>query len=297
MDMTLNIGFAGFGLIAASLALSFKDIASDKVSQIYAYDINQSHIDTALERNMIDAGASDPQILSSCDIIFLATPVRAMASVMQRIAPFLKADTIITDVGSVKEYVIETVTPYIPKTCHFIPGHPVAGKETSGPEKGINGLFKNRTYVLTPLSESHTHALDILKDLIETLGACPVVMDAKTHDQTLAFTSHMPHVIAFSSMIQSEALSNILNTDIAQFNGGSYEDMTRVATADLDMWRDVFLTNADNIRLVLKNLMDEIDNCLGYFDDTHKEKLEDFIQKAQHLKKMQNEKKKSKGAS
>ena len=286
----MNIGIIGFGLIGASLAHAWKKNNPDTV--IFAGDINDAHLRVARDRNLADHTTQDVRKLAQeCEIIFLCVPPRTMGTIAREIGPRLRKGAIVSDVGSVKDYVIKEIGPHIPDHAHFIPGHPVAGKETSGPQDGFAELFKGRSYVLTPLENTPREKIDTLAELIALTGANIVEMDAKTHDTALGFTSHMPHVLAFSAMIQSENLSQDLGLDISQFNGGSYEDMTRVATADMAMWRDVFLTNSDNIKTVVHNVIEQMEGLLTLMDEKDLSGLEQTIDKARALKQDQNDKK------
>lgn len=279
----MKIGIIGIGLIGSSLAQAF--LQSDSEADILVCDHNIEHLETA--RDMGLGNAFTPHSADAareCDVIFICVPVRSMGKLVSEMAPSLTPGTIITDVGSVKSTVIRDVEPHIPDDCFFVPGHPVAGLEASGPEKGIATLFENRSYVFTPCSRTTPESLEKVRTLIEKTGAKTLDLDAEQHDRILGFTSHMPHIIAFAAMLESHKMSDDMGLDISIFNGGSYEDMTRVSTADLTMWRDIFLTNSENIRYVVKNTMAQVDKFLSFMEDRNIEDLSELIDRARHYK-------------
>lgn len=287
----LKIGIIGIGLIGSSLAQALKKVDQDR--QIVICDQSVDHLEIARD---MDLGTAYTTRLSDigqkCDLIFLCIPVRSMGDVVKDLAPYLKPGAIITDVGSVKSYVIRTVEHHIPADCHFIPGHPVAGLETSGPDKGYAELFENRSYVLTPSAKTDKIAIKTVRDVLSPIGVHISELDPESHDKILGFTSHFPHIIAFSAMLESEKISQTLDIDVSEFNGGSYEDMTRVATADMAMWRDIFLTNSDNLENVLQDIKARMDFFIELAKNKDVKELEDLVEKARELKIMQNAKKK-----
>ena len=286
-----TIGIIGIGLIGSSIAQGLK--LADPGLEFVICDKDERALKTAREISIEANFTSNPvEVAQHCDIIFICTPVRTIDSVAKSLSADLKAGTIITDVGSVKSYVVKMAAPHIPANCHFIPGHPVAGLESAGPENGFPGLFENRNWILTPPEEIDKAAIKKLRGLLEKLNVKNVIeMDPESHDRILGFTSHMPHVIAFAAMMESSEISQDLDIDISRFNGGSYEDMTRVATADTIMWRDIFLTNGDNIKKVVRDFITQME---GYLDLMEKDKIDMLAQKienARQLKQDQNDKK------
>jgi cyclohexadieny/prephenate dehydrogenase len=195
--------------------------------------------------------------VEGADLIVLAVPVGAMESVARDIAPTLKPGAVVTDVGSVKQAVIEAVAPHIPKGVHFIPGHPLAGTEHSGPRSGFAGLFRNKWCVLVP-GESDRHEVDRLADLWRGMGAFVDEMEADHHDLVLAVTSHTPHLIAYTMVGVADDLSRVTDSEVIKFSAAGFRDFTRIAASDPTMWRDVFLTNKDATLEILGRFTEEL---------------------------------------
>src|SRR4029077_11754290 len=181
----------------------------------------------------------------------LATPVGAFGALARTIAPHLKPGTIVSDVGSVKGSVIADVSPNIPKGVYFVPAHPIAGTERSGPEAGFAELFDGRWCILTPLKGTNPRALKTMRAFWEKLGSNVDVMDAKHHDLVLAVTSHVPHLIAYNIVGTADDLSAVTQNEVIQYSAGGFRDFTRIAASDPTMWRDVFLNNKDAVLEVL----------------------------------------------
>jgi cyclohexadieny/prephenate dehydrogenase len=281
---SMKIGIIGFGLMGASLALALRE-AEPALTFVIA-DRDPGHREVA-RRLFPDAVIDDdlPGIAGLSDILFLATPVRTMGAIVQQIGPFLKPDMILTDLGSVKEQVIRDVAPHVPGDCHFIPGHPVAGRERSGPNDADPLIFKDRNWVLTPDQNCNSEALDRLTKLLERLPIAHVLrLDAPSHDRVLAFNSHLPHIIAFAAMLESAKIGEDLGVDMRNFSGGSYDDMTRVAAADPVMWRDIFLTNGERLEEMIRALIGRMENILDAMHAGDETNLTALIAKARELK-------------
>jgi cyclohexadieny/prephenate dehydrogenase len=177
------------------------------------------------------------------DLVILCVPVRACGPVAAEIAGNLKSGAILTDVGSVKGSVLADVAPHVPTGVHFIPGHPIAGTEHSGPEAGFAELFDGRWCVLTPPADADSAAVARLKAYWEALGSNVEIMPADHHDMVLAITSHVPHLIAFNIVNTADHLERVTESEVIKFSAGGFRDFTRIAASDPTMWRDVFLTN------------------------------------------------------
>jgi cyclohexadieny/prephenate dehydrogenase len=177
------------------------------------------------------------------DLVILCVPVRACGPVATEIAGNLKSGAILTDVGSVKGSVLADVAPHVPTGVHFIPGHPIAGTEHSGPEAGFAELFDGRWCVLTPPADADSAAVARLKAYWEALGSNVEIRPADHHDMVLAITSHVPHLIAFNIVNTAAHLERVTESEVIKFSAGGFRDFTRIAASDPTMWRDVFLTN------------------------------------------------------
>ncbi|RUA06427.1 MAG: prephenate dehydrogenase/arogenate dehydrogenase family protein [Gammaproteobacteria bacterium] len=238
-----KICIIGVGLIGGSFALGLKK--AGKVHNIVGYSRNENNLKMAVELGVIDSYSIDiGQALSGVDMVLIATPVNSFQSVLEMIKPHIDENVIISDVGSTKGSVIamaKTVFGIMPS--RFIPAHPIAGKEKSGVEAADATLFKGKRVILTPTKNADTQAIMIVSDLWESMGARVEVLDDKTHDDLLAMTSHLPHMLAFSLM------DYLINSDASALNyaAGGFKDFSRIASSDASMWRDICINNADEI--------------------------------------------------
>ena len=192
------------------------------------------------------------------DLIIISTPIGVMGDVAKEIAPALKKGATLTDVGSVKEDVISLIEPHLPSSVHFIPGHPVAGTERSGPESGFAELFYDRWCLLTPIPNTDQFALSKLIEMWEKLGARVDTMDAKHHDLVLAVTSHSPHLIAYTMVGVADDLRRVTNSEVVNYSAAGFRDFTRIAASDPTMWRDIFLHNKEATLEILGRFTEEL---------------------------------------
>jgi cyclohexadieny/prephenate dehydrogenase len=190
--------------------------------------------------------------------VVLAVPVGAMGAIATEIAPHLKPGAVVTDVGSVKQAVVDAVAPHLPEGVHFIPGHPLAGTEYSGPRSGFATLFQNRWWLLTPLPETDAKALAGLKDFLVSLGANVDEMDVARHDLVLAVVSHTPHLIAYTMVGVADHMRRVSAQEVIKYSASGFRDFTRIAASDPTMWRDVFLTNKDAVLDILGRFHEEL---------------------------------------
>ncbi len=192
------------------------------------------------------------------DLVILCTPVGPCGPVMAEIAPELRPGAIVSDVGSVKGAVIEAVAPHIPAGVHFVPAHPIAGTEQSGPESGFAELFQDRWCILTPMPETEPEAVARLAAFWEAMGARIDRMEATHHDLVLAVTSHVPHAIAYTMVGVAEHLRRVTEKEVIQFSAAGFRDFTRIAASDPEMWRDVFLNNREATLDILGRFAEEL---------------------------------------
>ena len=234
----------GLGLIGGSLAKALR--SNRQFGQIIGYDRDPAETSAGIELGVIDIAAESlADAVSEADLVVLAVPVKAMETVLVDIAPFIAEDTLITDVGSTKANVVaaaKRVFKTIP--TGFVPGHPIAGSEKSGVAAADEGLFDKHKVILTPLAESSSEAVNVFADLWESTGAEVLVMDVEKHDEVLAATSHLPHMLAFS-LVDTLAQEQDHNTDIFRYAAGGFRDFTRIAGSDPTMWHDICLANKD----------------------------------------------------
>jgi len=190
--------------------------------------------------------------------VILCSPVGSYKELAAAIAPYLKQGAILSDVGSVKSAVIRDVAPALPKGVHFLPAHPIAGTEQSGPDAGFASLFDHRWCIITPLPGADAGALSKLKQFWEACGSQVEVMDAAHHDLVLAMTSHVPHLIAYNIVGTAHDLEKVAEGEVIKFSAGGFRDFTRIAASDPVMWRDVFLNNRDAVLEVLGRFNEDL---------------------------------------
>jgi cyclohexadieny/prephenate dehydrogenase len=252
-----RIAIIGLGLIGSSLARAIK--AADPSCEIIGFD-GDAEVRTRAAAlnlaNVITTTAADA--VQGADLVMLCTPVRSFAELAQDIMAALMPGAVISDVGSVKAYVLETLQAHLPPTVHIIPAHPVAGTEKSGPDAGFATLFKNRWCILTPPENTDATALEKTTQFWQALGANVESMEAKHHDLVLAVTSHIPHLIAYTIVGTASDLEGVTKSEVIKYSAGGFRDFTRIAASDPTMWRDVFLTNKDAVLEVLQRLSEDI---------------------------------------
>jgi cyclohexadieny/prephenate dehydrogenase len=252
-----RVALIGIGLIGSSLARVLR--RDDLAGEIVACARQAATRAKALELGIADRATADAaEAVRDADLVVLATPLSAYAAIGVQIAPSLRPGTIVTDVGSVKQAVIRDLAPSLPASVHFIPGHPVAGTEYSGPESGFAELFRDRWCILTPLAGTDPAALARLTALWEQAGMRVVTMDPEHHDKVLAMTSHLPHVIAYTIVGTATDLEDSLKSEVIKFSAGGFRDFTRIAGSDPVMWRDIFLNNREAVLEMLQRFSEDL---------------------------------------
>ena len=251
-----QVTFIGIGLINGSLARDIRRLGL--AGHLVAYAPDRAMLDEACSLGLVDRGTTDPvAAVHGADLVVLGVPVGACAEVARAIAPGLSSEAIVTDVGSVKAMVIDSVTPFLDMS-RFVPGHPVAGTEKSGPSAAIEGLFANRWCILTPVGQTDEMATARVADLWRAVGSRIELMDAAHHDQVLAVTSHLPHLLAFNIVNTADDLEGVLKGEVLKYAAGGFTDFTRIAAADPAMWRDVFLHNKPAILEVVGRYIEDL---------------------------------------
>ncbi|WP_108816289.1 prephenate/arogenate dehydrogenase family protein [Loktanella sp. Alg231-35] len=252
-----RVALIGLGLIASSMchAMRRKGLAGEIVG--YARSAETREI--AREIGLCDTiSESASEAAKDADLVVLCVPVGAMAAVAAEIGPVLKPGATVSDVGSVKRTVIESVGPHIPEGVHFVPAHPLAGTEHSGPRSGFAELFDGRYTILVPAEGSETAAIDRLADLWRGMGALIEQMDAEHHDLVLAVTSHTPHLIAYTMVGVADDLRRVTDSEVIKYSAAGFRDFTRIAASDPVMWRDVFLNNKEATLEILGRFTEEL---------------------------------------
>ena len=252
-----HIALIGLGLIASSISHAVR--RAGYTGTITGSARSQHTRNTALSLGLCDhVHATAAEAVKGADLVILCLPVGVMAQIADEIAPHLAPGATVTDVGSVKSQVIADVAPHIPEGVHFIPGHPLAGTEQSGPESGFAELFDNRWCLFTPLEGTDPDALDRLLAFWQALGSKTDVMEPDHHDLVLAVTSHAPHLIAYTMVGVADDLRRVTEQEVVNYSAAGFRDFTRIAASDPTMWRDVFLNNKAATLEILGRFTEEL---------------------------------------
>ena len=252
-----RVALIGLGLIASSMFWAMK--RGGLAGEVTGYARSQATRDTARRIGLCDRVCDTAaEAVAGADLVVLCVPVGAMGAVAAEIAPHLKPGATVSDVGSVKRAVIDAVGPHLPDSVHFIPAHPLAGTEHSGPESGFATLFDNRWCILVPVAGTDPAALETLSRLWRGMGANVDTMEADHHDLVLAVTSHAPHLIAYTMVGVADDLRRVTDSEVIKYSAAGFRDFTRIAASDPTMWRDVFLTNKDATLEILGRFTEEL---------------------------------------
>jgi cyclohexadieny/prephenate dehydrogenase len=251
-----RVALIGLGLIASSMAHAMR--AGGLAGEIVGYARSAETRATAKALFCDRVTETAAEAVAGADLVVLAVPVGAMEGLARDIAAHLAPGATVTDVGSVKQAVIAAVAPHMPAGVHFIPGHPLAGTEHSGPTSGFASLFQNRWWLLTPPDDADAAAVARLRSLLEAMGANVDTMDAPHHDLVLAVTSHTPHLIAYTMVGVADDLRRVTDSEVIRYSAAGFRDFTRIAASDPTMWRDVFLTNKEATLDILGRFTEEL---------------------------------------
>ena len=252
-----KIALIGFGLIGGSIAraarqqgLAGEIVATARSAKTRARVSELGIVDAVLETNV--------EAVKDADLVILCIPVGACGPVAAEIGPHLKPGAIVSDVGSVKGAVARDMAPHLPDGVHFVPAHPVAGTEHSGPDSGFPELFINRWCILTPPEGTDPKAVEKLAAFWTAVGAKVEIMTPDHHDLVLAITSHLPHLIAYTIVGTADELAQVTSSEVIKFSAGGFRDFTRIAASDPTMWRDVFLANKDAVLEMLGTFNEDL---------------------------------------
>ena len=268
----------GVGLIGGSLARALKK--ANAVGEVIGTGRDAAHLEKAKELGVIDHFETDiSAAVKGCDMVVVAVPLGAMQSVFEKLASAITDDMVITDVGSAKESVVKAAQAafnVIPE--NFVPGHPIAGTEKSGVEASFSELYKKRRIIITPLETSSSYAVSKVRSMWKACGAEVVETTIKHHDEVLAATSHLPHMLAFS-LVDTLAKMDSKN-EIFDFAAGGFRDFTRIASSDPDMWRDICLANGDALVGMIKKFSDDLELLSKAIEQNDKTYLEETFSSA-----------------
>ena len=252
-----RIALIGFGLIGGSIAraarlrgLAGEIVTTARSAKTRARVAELGIVDAVLESNA--------EAVKDADLVILCIPVGACGAVAREISAHLKPGAIVSDVGSVKGAVVREMAPHLPAGVHFVPAHPVAGTEHSGPDSGFAELFINRWCILTPPEGVDAHATEKMRAFWTAIGARVEIMTPDHHDLVLAITSHLPHLIAYTIVGTADELAKVTSSEVIKFSAGGFRDFTRIAASDPTMWRDVFLANKDAVLEMLGTFNEDL---------------------------------------
>lgn len=252
-----KIAIIGIGLIGASIALAARH--NDLAAEISSFDADEAARNEARQLGLpVDMQDTIEEAVSGAQLVILAIPVGAMAKVAAEITPFLTPGTVVTDTGSTKRSVIRDVVPNLPEDCIFIPGHPLAGTEFSGPASGFPNLFKQRYWLLIDEGSAPSESKDTLEKFCSQMGAMVEWMDSDYHDRVLAITSHLPHLIAYTIVGTAVDLESDIKNDVIRYSASGFRDFTRIASSDPTMWRDIFLSNDEAVLEMLQRFSEDL---------------------------------------
>lgn len=252
-----RVALIGLGLIGSSLCHVMRDRHLANV--IVGHARSTATRAKAMEMRLVDSVfETAAEAARDADLVILCSPIGTYGSLAAEIAPLLKTGAILTDVGSVKGAVVRDVLPHVPRGVHFIPGHPIAGTEKSGPESGFAELFTNRWCILTPLPDCHPDALTTLEAFWRACGSNVERMTSEHHDLVLAITSHLPHLIAYNIVSTAADLEEVTSSEVIKYSAGGFRDFTRIAASDPTMWRDIFLNNKEAVLEMLGRFSEDL---------------------------------------
>ena len=274
----------GCGLIGSSLARAIKknNLAEKIVSSNRSDAVNKK----VIELKIVDDSSSDTKKMADgSDLVVIATPLSSYEDVISKIKNSLKNGVILTDVGSVKENIINLIEKNIPKNISWIPSHPIAGTEESGPEAGFSGLFQNRWCILTPSKKAKEKDINLLQTFWEKVGSKVDIMQAKQHDYILSITSHMPHLIAYNIVNTSLNIQDEKESTIVKYSAGGLRDFTRIAASNPIMWRDVFIQNKKNTSKMIDKFIENLEDLKKAIENEDGKKLEQIFTKTKKIRK------------
>jgi cyclohexadieny/prephenate dehydrogenase len=280
-----RVAVIGLGLIGSSLT---RAIAAEGLSdEVVGFDASPEV--RRLAAALPDFGAtiadSLDSVLDGADFVIMAVPVGAMEGLAALVAPQMKAGAILSDVGSVKGRIIEAVVPLLPEGVYFVPGHPVAGTEFSGPEAGFASLFAGRWCIITPVEGTPSEVVARVVQFWERLGSSVEEMSAEHHDIVLAITSHIPHLIAYNIVGTAADLEEVTSSEVIKYSAGGFRDFTRIAASDPVMWRDVFMNNKEAVLEMLGRFTEDLTQLQRHIRRGDEQALEDLFTRTRAIRR------------
>ena len=279
-----TISIIGCGLIGSSILRGVNK--NNLASEVRVFDFSKDVGAFLKKENLCSNIYNDiRQCVANSDLIIIATPLSSYKEIILSIKDHLKENVILTDTGSVKKEVIKIIHNMNLKNVHWIPSHPIAGTEESGPKAGFEEMFQDRWCIISPPENSDQKIIDALKKFWETLGSKVRIMSASEHDQILSITSHLPHAIAYNIVRTVMNVEDKLKQEVIQYSAGGLRDFTRIAASNPLMWRDIFLDNSENIVKELDNFLGKIEELKKAIQDKNGDKLYQIFNTTKELRK------------
>ena len=279
-----TISIIGCGLIGSSILRGVNK--NNLASEVRVFDFSKDVGAFLKKENLCSNIYNDiRQCVTNSDLIIIATPLSSYKEIILSIKDHLKENVILTDTGSVKKEVIKIIHNINLKNVHWIPSHPIAGTEESGPKAGFEEMFQDRWCIISPPENSDQKIIDALKNFWETLGSKVRIMSASEHDQILSITSHLPHAIAYNIVRTVMNVEDKLKQEVIQYSAGGLRDFTRIAASNPLMWRDIFLDNSENIVKELDNFLGKIEELKKAIQDKNGDKLYQIFNATKELRK------------
>lgn len=279
-----RVAFIGLGLIGSSIARVMR--RDQLAGSIIACARTDQTLEAARRLNIADETTNDiAEAADNADLVMICTPLSAYTSIAQALGPALKVGAIVTDVGSVKVSAINAITPHLPQGVHFVPGHPIAGTENSGPDAGFDTLFEGRWFLITPPEGTDQNAIDKVSKLWRYAGSEIECIDPQHHDQVLAITSHLPHLIAYTIVGTATDLEDDIKSEVIKYSASGFRDFTRIAASDPVMWRDIFIANRESVLEMLGRLSEDLAGLQRAIRVGDGEKLEALFRRTQEIRR------------
>ena len=278
-----RVAVIGLGLIGSAIVRAAGEYGL--AEEVAVYDSDAGVRKTAKKLKLGDRLASSAaEAADGAELVVLAVPVGAMAAAAGEIAGALMPGAVVTDTGSTKSSVIRDISPLIPDNVHFLPSHPVAGTEHSGPEAGFPGLFKDRYWLIVDAAKADRAAVDRFTAFLAGTGAIVEEMESAYHDKVMAITSHLPHLIAYTIVGTAFDFEKQVQNDVIRFSASGFRDFTRIASSDPVMWRDVFLNNSDAVLEMLARFNEDLSYLQRAIRWSEGEKLEDLFTRTRDIR-------------
>ena len=279
-----RVALIGVGLIGSSVARIMRRDAL--AGAIVACARTEATLETVLELGLADETTTDPAAAArGADLVMICSPVSTYATVAGLIAPALKPGAIVTDVGSVKAAIMDDVLSRLPPDVHFVPGHPIAGTEMSGPKAGFETLFEDRWFLITPPPGCDPAAVERVAEFWRRAGSHIDVLDPEHHDRVLAITSHLPHLIAYTIVGTADDLEEHIRSEVIKYSASGFRDFTRIAGSDPIMWRDIFLANREAVLEMIGRLWEDLAILQRAIRVGDGETLEEFFRRTREIRR------------